>query len=68
MEVHIQLLRRNVLLVVYNNYSRLQDPLKLSPIDHVWDMMKRELTLSPEPSTTVAELRQWVQDAWDNLS
>ena len=31
-------------------------------------MMKRELTLSPEPSTTIAELRQWVQDAWDNLS
>ena len=40
----------------------------LSPIEHVWDMMKRELTLSPEPATTIAELRQRVQDALDNLS
>ena len=31
-------------------------------------MMKLELTLSPEPATTIAELRKWVQDAWDNLS
>ena len=28
--------------------------------------MKRELTLSPEPPTTIAELRQRVQDDWDN--
>ena len=40
----------------------------LSPIEHVWDMMKWELTLSPEPATTIAELQQWVKDAWDNLS
>ena len=40
---------------------------RLSP-KHVWDMMKRELTLSPEPATTIAELRQRLQDAWDNLS
>ena len=39
----------------------------LSPIEHIWDMMKREHTLSPEPATTIAELRQRVQDAWDNL-
>ena len=31
-------------------------------------MMKQELTLSPEPATTIAELRQWVQDAWDSVS
>ena len=29
----------------------------LSPIEHVWDMMKWELTLSPETATTIAELR-----------
>ena len=29
-----------------------------APIEHVWDMMKRELTLSPEPATTIAELQQ----------
>ena len=26
----------------------------LSPNAHVWDMMKRELTLSPQPATTIA--------------
>ena len=30
--------------------------------------MKRELSLSQEPAITIAELRQRVQDAWDNLS
>ena len=35
----------------------------LSPIEHVWVMMKRELTLSLEPATTIAELRQQEQDA-----
>ena len=30
-------------------------------------MMKRGLTLSPEPATTIAELRQRVQDAWKSL-
>ena len=28
----------------------------LSPIEHISDMMKRELTLSPEPATTIVEL------------
>ena len=39
----------------------------LSPIEHVWDMMNQELTLSPEPATTIAELWKRVQDVWDNL-
>ena len=34
-----------------------------SPIEHVWDMMKQENTLSPEPVTSIAELQQWVHDA-----
>ena len=34
--------------------------LDLSPIEPVWDTMKRELTLSPEPARTIAELRQRV--------
>ena len=42
--------------------------LDLSPIERVWNMMKRELNLSPEPVTTIAEFRQRVQDTWDNLS
>ena len=28
----------------------------LSPIEHVWDMMKWELTLSPESAATIAKL------------
>ena len=28
----------------------------------------REIILYPEPATTIAELRQLVQDVWDNLS
>ena len=40
----------------------------LLPTEHVWDLMKLELTLSPEPATTIAELRQRVQDTWHNLS
>ena len=39
----------------------------LSLIVHIWDMIKQELTLSLEPATTIAELWQRVQDAWDNL-
>ena len=31
-------------------------------------MMKREHMLSLEPPTTIAELRQRVQDVWGNLS
>ena len=42
--------------------------LDFSPIDHIWDKMKRELTLSPDHATIIAELRQRVQDAWDSLS
>ena len=40
----------------------------LSPIEYVWDMMKPELILSREPANSIAELRQLVHDAWDNLS
>ena len=39
----------------------------LTPFEHVRHMMKWEFTLSPEPATTIAELRQRVQDAWDSL-
>ena len=31
-------------------------PPYLLPIEHVWDMMKQELTLSPEAATMIAEL------------
>ena len=37
----------------------------LSPIEHVWDMMKQELTLSPEPTTTIATTGA---RCWDSIS
>ena len=63
--VHKQLLRRNVHFVVYNNCPWPARSPDLSPIEHVWDMMKRELTLSRQTATTIAEFRR-VQDAWNN--
>ena len=36
-------------------------------LGHIWDVMNRKLTLSPEPATTIAELRQRVQDALNKL-
>ena len=42
--------------------------LARSPIEHLWDLMKRELIFSPEPATIIAELQQRMQDAWDSLS
>ena len=47
-QVHIWLLRCNVLFVVYNCSSQQE-------------LMKRKFTLSLEPATTIAEL-QWVQE------
>ena len=52
-----------VLFVVYNNCPGQQD----TQIEHAWDVMKREFTLSAEPATTIVELRQRVQYAWGNL-
>ena len=40
----------------------------LANIEHVWVMMNRELTISPEPATGIAKFRQRVRDTWDNLS
>ena len=65
--IHIRPLRRNGI----RGIQQLPFPeisSDLSPNEHVWGMMKRELTLSPEPTIAIAELRHRVQDAWDNLS
>ena len=40
----------------------------LLPSEHIWNMTKRELTLSPVPAITIAELRQRVQDIWYKLA
>ena len=39
----------------------------LYPIKHVWDMMKRELTLSPEPTTTSTEMQVHRCEASDSM-
>ena len=40
---------------------------ELTLIEHVWGLMKWELTLSTESATAIAELRQRVQHASENL-
>ena len=55
--VDIRLLRHKRALCGVQQLSWPARTPDLSPIEHVWDMMKRELTLSPEPATTIAELR-----------
>ena len=69
MHVHIQLLQYNLLFVMYNNSlaSRITRSLtNYTRIGH--DEAGTHCTLSPEPATTIAELRQRVQDFWDSLS
>lgn len=39
----------------------------LSPIEHVWDMMDRRLRHLAHPPNTIAELRQQLQIAWDEI-
>ena len=36
----------------------------LSPIEHVWDMMGRQITRLPETAQNVHELRTNVENAW----
>ena len=66
--VHIRLLRRNVFFVLQDKPPWLVRSRNLSSIEHVWDTMKQELTCSAELATTIVELRQRVEDTWDNLS
>ena len=67
MQVHIRLLRCNILFVVYNNCPGQKDPQILHQLKTYGTWWSGNLTLSPKPVTTIAELWQWVQDAWDSL-
>ena len=65
--VHIGHLRRNMLFVVYNNCHDQQDPQISRQLNTYGTWWSGNLTLSPEPATIIAELRQRMQDTWDNL-
>ena len=58
--IYIWLLQCNMLFMVYNSCPGQQDP----QISRQLNLMKWELTLSPEPVTT---MQQQVQDAWNNV-
>jgi hypothetical protein len=40
----------------------------LSPIEHVWDMIRRKISNLARPPQTLAQLRYEVQIAWDSVS
>ena len=39
----------------------------LSPIEHVWDIIGRQLRRHPQPALTVADLTDRVQQAWNSI-
>ena len=39
----------------------------LSPIEHVWDMIGRQLQRHPQPALTVPVLADQVQQAWNSI-
>ncbi len=40
----------------------------LNPIEHCWDEMKREIHSALQAGDRVGQLRQYVQNAWDNIT
>ncbi|GBM29399.1 hypothetical protein AVEN_253919-1 [Araneus ventricosus] len=40
----------------------------LSPIEHVWDIIRRQVQRHPQPAGTVADLSEQVQQAWTSVS
>lgn len=39
----------------------------MNPIEHVWDYIGRQIQLSDAPPTTLPQLRQAIQQAWDGM-
>ncbi|GFX12447.1 transposable element Tc3 transposase [Trichonephila clavipes] len=42
--------------------------LDLNPIEHVWDMLGRQITALSHPPSSVTELKRALQEAWNRLS
>ncbi len=65
---HTALLTRNVL--ARNNVDILDFPAlspDMSPIEHVWDELKRRVYARPNPPSTIPELRNAVVHEWENI-
>ncbi|GFW58464.1 transposable element Tc3 transposase [Trichonephila clavipes] len=53
------------------NFQRKSWPANfpdLNPIEHVWDMLGRQITALSHPPSSVAELKKALQEAWKRLS
>ena len=64
--VHIARISREAL----HDITTLEWPTRspdLSPIEHVWDMMGRQLANRPQPPTTLEQLTRAVQQAWATI-
>ncbi|GFW06191.1 transposable element Tc3 transposase [Trichonephila clavipes] len=40
----------------------------LNPIDHVWDMLGRQIAALSHPPSSFTELKRALQEAWNHLS
>ncbi|GFW20131.1 transposable element Tc3 transposase [Trichonephila clavipes] len=40
----------------------------LNPIEHVWDMLERQIAALSHPPSSVTELKSALQEAWNRLS
>ncbi|KFM75536.1 Transposable element Tc3 transposase, partial [Stegodyphus mimosarum] len=53
------------------NIQRMSWPANspdLNPIEHVWDMLGRQIAALSHPPSSVTELRRTLQEAWNRLS
>lgn len=53
------------------NIQRMQWPANspdLNPIEHVWDMLGRQLAALQHPPTNVPELKRALRDVWNSLN
>ncbi|GFS74846.1 transposable element Tc3 transposase [Trichonephila clavipes] len=53
------------------NIQRMSWPANspdLNPIEHVWDMLGRQIAALSHPPSSVTELKRSLQEAWNRLS
>ncbi|GFX50956.1 transposable element Tc3 transposase [Trichonephila clavipes] len=48
--------------------SWLANSLDLNPIEHEWDILRRQIAALSHPPSSVRELRRALQEAWKRLS
>ncbi|KFM66740.1 Transposable element Tc1 transposase, partial [Stegodyphus mimosarum] len=48
--------------------SRPANSPDLNPIEHVWDMLGRQIAALLHPPSSVTELKRTLQEAWNRLS